>query len=37
MTQTSHQNAIVTGAAGGLGRAIPRALAELMILPVNRY
>ena len=28
MTQISHQNAVVTGAAGGLGRAISRALVD---------
>ena len=61
MTEASSRNAVVTGAAGGMGRAITKALvesgrrvvladrdfafdqpphvqiAEMMILPVNRY
>jgi len=37
MAEAVSRNAVVTGAAGGMGRAITKAqIAEMMILPVNR-
>ena len=44
MTEQSGQTVLLTGAAGGMGRAVTKAhqpphvqIAETMILPVNRY